>query len=116
MGTISTDHASHSTSTEVASRLAMGATIRPADAAAIASWWQSPGGNGAILASFASGHPVDAGDLAYAVAHEWATATDPGQRAELDALGRWVHATASRGHWSACDPFTCTDSHCQPLN
>jgi hypothetical protein len=116
MGTIRTDHASHSTSTEVASRLAMGATIRTADAAAIASWYQSPAGNGAILASFASGCDVDAGDLAYAVAREWALTSDPGQRAELDALGRWVHATASRGHWSACNPFECTDPHCQPLN
>lgn len=89
MHTVTTDHARHSTSLEVASRLAMGATLQAGDAAAIASWYQSPAGHGAVLAQFASGRPTSRGELLEAVLRELVSAPDD-QRAELSALVTWV--------------------------
>lgn len=62
--------------------------ISDESAVAIASWWQSPGRVGNVLASFASGVAVDRGDLLNDV---WDTMRDTGlfQR-DLDALHMWV--------------------------
>lgn len=74
--------ASHSTSAEVAARIANRDRLTAGDAAAIASWYQSPRGHGAVFAALASGADVDRVDLLDALSAELASA----ERADRPAL------------------------------
>lgn len=92
MTTVSTDHARHSSGATLADAISSG-TMTAGDAGAIAAQYQSPGGHGAVFATFASGMATDAADLLAAIDYESAHpafANDVEARAELDALGYWV--------------------------
>ena len=91
MTSVSTQ-ARHSTSTEVATRIHARQSFTDADAAAVASWYQTSRGYGAVFASFASGRPVDSGDLLDAVAAEIAGQEEPMDVLTLSHLHTWVAA------------------------
>lgn len=67
--------------------------VSGACAVTIASWWQSPGPVGRVLAAFASGSEVDRSELSEDVSrtilHEYDSA-EPRDRLALDMLGTWV--------------------------
>lgn len=93
---ISTNGARHSTSLEVSSRIAMGATVRDGDAAAIASWFQTPRGHGLTFALLAQGSDVARADVLAAIVAESAIpGVDAAVGAELDALATWTRSQPS---------------------
>lgn len=64
--------------------------IEPATARAIASWWQSSGTVGHVLASFASGVAVDRTALLDDIAASRHGMTSAAEHAELDVLATFV--------------------------
>lgn len=90
MAQISTQ-ARHSTSAQVASHVQRG-PFTAGDAAAVASWYQTPRGYGAVFASFASGCAVEQSDLLDAVNAELSDAVEPLDVLTLDRLRTWVTA------------------------
>lgn len=98
MTLISTGNVRHSTSVEVAYRLAHNPPLRDADAAAIASWFQSPGGHGATFAALASGAAVHDHYLLIAITAELESGehnADPHVAVELEALAAWAGRKAA---------------------
>jgi len=83
----------HSTSAEVTARLDAEQPFTPGDAAAVASWYQSPAGLGAVFASFASGLPVHRPAMLDAITSELTLGnSDPQSGPELRALAAWARA------------------------
>ncbi|MCV7247727.1 hypothetical protein H7J07_05740 [Mycobacterium koreense] len=80
---------------DIDSSIAAGREISPETAVAVASWWQSPGPIGAVLASFASGMEVSRDALLADIAgsrrvrcHNAGMAEH--EHRELDALAEFV--------------------------
>jgi len=82
--------ARHSTSAQVGSRINRRQPFADGDAAAVAAWYQTSRGYGAVFASFASGRPVDTSDLTDAIAAELRDVAEPLDVLALDALREWV--------------------------
>lgn len=88
---ISTSGARHSSSREVAAHIAAGLWLTDADAAAVASWFQSPRGHGLTFALLAQGSQVDSADVQAAITAELALpSTDVDVIPELLALAAWA--------------------------
>lgn len=88
---ISTNRARHSTSREVAARIAQGESLHRSDAAAVASWFQTPTGHGLTFALLAQGTPVDSADVQAAITAELALpTTDVDIIPELLSLAAWA--------------------------
>lgn len=88
---ISTNRTRHATSREVAARIASGESLHRADAAAVASWFQSPRGHGLTFAMLAQGSAVERRDVLDAITAEMnAPTTDGAVAAELLALAAWA--------------------------
>lgn len=101
MPTISTHRARHSGSDTVAASIASGQPLTDADAAAIASYYQTPAGHGLTFAMLAQGSPVESADVLAAIAAELSTVTpardndgSEDYRAELGALEAWARSQA----------------------
>lgn len=68
--------------------------IAPESARAIAYWWQSPGSVGHVLASFASGYPVDHEELLTDIHRSRLEASSGPDKQALDCLATFVSEMA----------------------
>lgn len=92
---ISTHGARHLTSVEAIAEVRSGRVISDGAAATIASWSQSPGSVGSVLAALTSGLPVNYSDLledirASRAAEDDRCPLDDADKAAFNALAMWA--------------------------
>lgn len=106
--------------TEYAQISAARPIISDAAALTIATWWQKPSAEStavdAQLAAFATGSPVDAGELLQDVLAAYATADNVADQQELIALALWTakHSTGYTVPRETCGHGTWLDSCHEP--